>query len=57
MQTELENYLAIALQKLEAATATLLKQQGFNRETEKMKMLAELAKEQVKNENTSTATR
>ena len=57
MQTELENYLAVALQKLEAACAVLVKQQGFTRETEKMKMLAELAKEQVKNENTSTTTR
>lgn len=57
MQTELENYLAIALQKLEAACAALTKQQGFDRETEKMKMLTELVKEQVKNENTRTATR
>lgn len=57
MQNELESYLATALQKLETACAELMKQQGFNKETEKMKMLAELVKEQVKNENTRTATR
>lgn len=57
MQKDLEDYLTIALKKLEAAHAELLKQSGFTDEVEKMKMLSELVKEQVKNENTRNTTR
>lgn len=57
MSQELETYLANALIKLEEACASLMKTQAYTKETEKMRMLYELAKEQVKNENTSHPTR
>ena len=57
MNQELETYLAMALKKLETACANLMKSQGYSKESEKMKMLYELAKEQVKNENTRHPTR
>lgn len=57
MQNELENYLAVALQKLEKACRDLMKTKPYGEETERMKMLHELAKEQVKHENTRPATR
>lgn len=57
MHQELETYLKTALQKLEAACAQLMKSQSYTKETEKMRMLYELAKEQVKNENPRNSTR
>jgi hypothetical protein len=57
MNQELDAYLAAALKKLEEACAQLLKTQAYTKDTEKMKMLYELAKEQVKNENTRHPTR
>jgi hypothetical protein len=57
MQNELDTYLAVALKKLEKACAEVMKTKGYSKETEKMKMLQELVKEQVKNENSGSATR
>lgn len=57
MQKELDTYLVQALQKLEAAHDKILKTQGYNTEAEKMQLLRELIKEQVKNENSSNTAR
>ena len=57
MQKELDTYLIEALKKLDKAYSEISKTQPFNKEAEKMKLLCELIKEQVKNEDTSSATR
>lgn len=57
MSDDTMNYLALALKKLEVAYEKVLKTNGYNEETEKMKVLAEFAKEQVENENTHSAAR
>jgi hypothetical protein len=57
MSQELENYLKLALQRLEKAYEEILKTQGYTRDTEKLKMLVELTREQVRNEDTRSSTR
>ena len=57
MQVELGSYLSVALTKLEEACQQILKTQGQSQETEKLQLLKELVKEQVKNENTSHSAR
>ncbi len=56
MSQELEHYLTLALQRLEKAYDEIIKTQGYTRDTEKLKMLVEMTREQVKNENSRTAT-
>jgi len=55
MSQELEHYLTLALQRLEKAYEEILKTQGYTRETEKLKILVEMTREQVHNENPRTA--
>lgn len=57
MQKELDTYLSLALKRLEKAYNEIRKNQGFNREAEKLQLLKELTKEQVKNENTHNTAR
>lgn len=57
MQKELDNYLSAALKRLEKASSEILKTQSYSKEAEKIQMLKELVKEQIKNENTRSATR
>lgn len=57
MNNELENYLAVALKRLEKAYKEVLKTQGYNQQTEKLKLLAELIKEQGNHENSSNSAR
>ncbi len=57
MSKETENYLALALSKLEIAYEKIMESKGYTSESEKVKILAEFAKEQVENENTRTAAR
>lgn len=57
MQKELDNYLSVALTRLQKAYSEILKTQGYSADAEKVKLLEELVKEQVKNENSSSATR
>lgn len=57
MSESLESYLNIALQRLEKVYEEVLKTQGYTQETEKLKMLLELTREQVGNENSNSATR
>jgi hypothetical protein len=47
----------VALKRLEKAYKEVVKTQGYNEETEKIKILAEIVKEQTPHENSSTATR
>lgn len=57
MQQDLDSYLSVALKRLEQAYNELTNSQPYDEEAEKLKLLAELAKEQVKNENSHSATR
>jgi len=57
MSNELESYLTVALKRLEKAYKEVLKTQGYNEQTEKLKLLAELVKEQGNHENPSNSTR
>ena len=57
MQKELDNYLSVALKRLEKAYSEITKTQTYNEEAQNIKVLSELIKEQVKNENSSSAAR
>jgi hypothetical protein len=57
MESELEKHLVSALKRLERAYEEILKSQGYTREAEKVKILAEIIKEQVPREDTVPATR
>lgn len=57
MSNELESYLSVALKRLEKAYKEVLKTQGYNEQTEKLKLLAELVKEQGAHENPSNPAR
>jgi hypothetical protein len=57
MSQDLESYLKIALRRLEKAYEEILKSQGYNKDTEKLKLLCELTREQVKNEDSRHPTR
>lgn len=56
MAQELENYLTLALKRLEKATDEVLRTQGFTEETETLKLLTEMVREQVSHEDTRTST-
>jgi hypothetical protein len=57
MSQELEQYLTAALKKLDVVYDQIIKTQGYSAETEKVKMLTELLKEQSQNEDTHYTTR
>jgi len=57
MSQELENYLKLALLRLEKAFEEIQKTQGYTRDTEKLKMLVELTREQVQNEDSDHSAR
>ncbi|MBK9324021.1 MAG: hypothetical protein IPM97_13930 [Bdellovibrionaceae bacterium] len=57
MSSELENYLTVALKRLEKAYKEVLKTQGYTAEAERIKILTEIVKEQGNHENTGTAAR
>ncbi len=57
MEKKLENYLETHLQKLELAYKKILETQGYNKETEKIRILQEMIKEQTSNENTLSSAR
>lgn len=57
MNSELENYLTVALKRLEKAYREIVKTQGYNAEAEKLKILTEIIKEQGNYENSSTSAR
>ncbi len=57
MKKDLEQHLSSVLNQLERAHGEILKTQGYNRKTEKIKLLIELVKEQTSNENSRPTTR
>lgn len=57
MSQELENYLNLALLRLEKAYEEIVKTQGYTRDSEKLKMLVEMTREQVRSENSCDTTR
>jgi hypothetical protein len=57
MNSELENYLTVALKRLEKAYKEVIKTQGYNAEAEKIKILTEIVREQGANENSSNPAR
>jgi hypothetical protein len=56
MAQELEKYLTLALKRLEKASEEVLKTQGYNEDTETLKLLTELVREQVPHEDTRSTT-
>lgn len=57
MDQKVENHLELQLQKLETAYKQILETQAYNKETEKIKILQEMIREQIRNENTLSPTR
>lgn len=57
MAQDLESYLKTALKRLEKASQELTKSQGFNDDTEILKLLTEIVREQVPSEDTDHSTR
>lgn len=57
MPEQIENYMSVALERLEKAYGEILKSKPYGQEAEKIKILEEMVKEQVINENTHTAAR
>lgn len=54
---EIETHLEKTLQRLEEMTHKLISTTGYNDESRKLRLLAELIKEQLKYENSRSATR
>lgn len=57
MSKQLEEYLLKALARLEAASESVKRTQGYSRETAKIRLLTELVREQVPHENSRHTTR
>lgn len=53
MKKEMNQHLSLVLQRLEKASSEILKTQGYNKKTEKLKILIELVKEQNENSHYS----
>ena len=56
-QKELEQRLAGALKQLEISASNVVKTRGYTAEVEKIKVLEEMIREQIKNENSNYTTR
>ncbi len=57
MSQDLEQYLKVALSKLETAYQDHMKTKIYDQDSEKLKILIELVKEQLPHENSSSSTR
>lgn len=57
MQSEYKHHFSSVMKKLEKSFSEIMQTQGYNKEAEKLKILAELIKEQLQNENTDHSTR
>ena len=57
MSEDSNNALKGVLKRLENITEEVMKTQGYTPETEKLKILVELTREQVQNENTDSRAR
>jgi TATA-binding protein-associated factor Taf7 len=56
-QQELEVYLVEAMKKLDTATDKILKTNGYTQDAKKMRLMIELIKEQIRNENSMSTAR
>ena len=54
---EVENQLVEAMKRLEVAADKLIKTNGYTADAKKIRLLVELIKEQIRNENSMSATR
>jgi hypothetical protein len=57
MQDEYIHHFSSVIKKLEKSFNEIIQSQSYNKEAEKIKILAELIKEQLKNENINSTTR
>lgn len=57
MNSETEEQLVEAMKKLEAAAEKVVETSGYTHDAKKMRLLVELIKEQIKNENTMSSAR
>lgn len=57
MDKKVETHLQLQLEKLEKAYKQVLETQGYNKETERIRILQEMIREQTRNENTLSTTR
>jgi hypothetical protein len=52
---EIESHLLEAVKRLEAATEKVVNTSGYTNDARKMRLLTELIKEQIRNENSMSA--
>jgi hypothetical protein len=57
MQQETESMLVEAMKRLETAADNVVKTSGYTNDAKKYRLLIELIKEQIRNENTLSAAR
>lgn len=57
MKKQFEQHLSSVLTRLEKAHSEIAKSKGYTKDSEKVKLLIELVKEQVSNENTRHSAR
>lgn len=56
MQSEYKHNFSSVLKKLEKSFSELVQTKGYNKKSERIKILSELIREQLKNENTNSPT-
>ncbi len=56
-RSELESQLVDAMKKLDEAADRVARTNGYTRETKKIRLLLEMIKEQIRNENSVSSTR
>jgi hypothetical protein len=57
MQSEYRHHFSSVLKKLEKAYSEIVQTNGYNKKSERIKILSELIREQLQNENTDHSTR
>ena len=57
MSNHLQRHLQSMLEKLEKAQTFIRKTQNYNKDERRLRMLSEIIKEQLSNEDTSSSTR
>ncbi len=54
---DLEEQLKLALHRLEVSARKIVETRGYGKDAARLRLLAEIIKEQLKNENSGTSTR
>jgi hypothetical protein len=57
MQSEYKHHFSSVLKKLEKSFSELVQTNGYNKKSERVKILSELIREQLQNENTHYSAR